>query len=231
MVAHASSSTPTSQALNRSRTPSDTCATSPNGNSARRTREQRCRPHVLALLDEHFTRLGLLDPQRHVRIAIAGYSLDAILAGLAIFDAKKRADTLPEGVDARYLLGIVRNVAAKAEGEHFARAMLDLRIEARDRMLAPLLVARDAICTGDDAARVSAECIDRALASTLSPSPRPPPPPAPRDPPPAAAAPAPPAPQEDGSHNVVPSPTRSLGPAGAPAPTLARPLPALGRSW
>jgi len=135
---------------------------------ARRTREQRCRPHVLALLDEHFTRLGLLDPQRHVRIAIAGYPLDAIVAGLAIFDAKKRADTLPEGVDARYLLGIVRNVAAKAEGEHFARAMLDLRIEARDRMLAPLLVARDAICTGDDAARVSAECIDRALATSGS---------------------------------------------------------------
>jgi hypothetical protein len=135
---------------------------------ARRTREQRCRPHVLALLDEHFARLQLLDPKRYVRIAIAAFPLNAILAGLAIFDGKKRAATLPEGVDARYLLGIVRNVADKAEGELVARAMLDLRLEVHDRMLAPLRTACDAICAGDDPARVCYDCVDRALA-TLSP--------------------------------------------------------------
>jgi hypothetical protein len=132
---------------------------------ARRTHEQRCRPHVLSLLDEHFARLGLLDPQRYVRIAIAGFPLNAILAGLAIFDAKKRALTLPDGVDARYLLGIVRNVADKAEGELVARAMLDLRLEVRDRLLTPLRDARDALCAGDDPDPVCDGSVDRALAS------------------------------------------------------------------
>ena len=132
---------------------------------ARQTREQRCRPLVLALLDEHFARLGLLDPKRYVRIAIAAYPLNAITAGLAIFDAKSRAGTLPDGVDARYLLGIVRNVADKAEGEHVARTMLDLRLEVRDRMLTPLRAERDALCADDDPARVSDQCVDRALAT------------------------------------------------------------------
>src|SRR5208282_2802992 len=84
---------------------------------ARRTREARCRPEVLDLLDAHFARLGLIDPQRSVRIAIAGHSVRAILAGIAIFDAKITAKTLPDGVDARYLLGIVTNVDEQTEGE------------------------------------------------------------------------------------------------------------------
>jgi hypothetical protein len=130
---------------------------------ARTTLQQRRRPEVLALLDAHFERLALLDPQRHVRLAIAAYPLDAILAGLAIFDGKKRAATLPDGADSRYLLGIVRNVAEKAEGEHVARAMLDLRLEARDRMLAPLRAARDAVWATNDPDTASAVCIDRAL--------------------------------------------------------------------
>jgi hypothetical protein len=107
----------------------------------------------------------LTDPKRYVRIAIAAYPLNAIIAGLAIFDAKSRTGTLPDGVDARYLLGIVRNVADKAEGEHIARTMLDLRLEVRDRMLTPLRAERDALCAGDDPARVSDLCVDRALAT------------------------------------------------------------------
>jgi hypothetical protein len=130
---------------------------------ARRTLEARRRPEVLALLDQHFARLALLDPQRHLRLAIARYPLDAIVAGLAIFGAKRRAGTLPDGADARYLLGIVRNVADKTEGEHLARGLLELRLEARDRALAPLLAARDAICSAHDVARVCSDCVDRAL--------------------------------------------------------------------
>jgi hypothetical protein len=132
---------------------------------ARRSLQERRHPDVLALLDDHFTRLGLLDPQHHVRLAIAGHPLNAIVAGIATFDGKRRASTLPDGADARYLLGIVRNIADKAEGELVARAMLALRLEARDRMLAPLRAARDALCTGNDIARVSADCIDRSLAT------------------------------------------------------------------
>lgn len=130
---------------------------------ARRTREARCRPEVLALLDSLFARLGLLDPQRSVRVAIAGHSLHAILAGISIFDAKLTAKTLPDGVDARYLLGIVKNVDAQTEGEHFARNLYDLRVEMRDRMLAAMIADRDAVVAHSDINQVIAQCVDRAL--------------------------------------------------------------------
>lgn len=131
---------------------------------ARRTLEARRRPDVLRLLDAHFTRLGLLDPERHVRIAIAGHPLDAIVDGIAIFEGKRLAKTLPDGADARYLHGIVRNIAAQSEGEHIGRRLFALRLEARDAMLASLVAARDGLCAGHDASRVVAECVDRALA-------------------------------------------------------------------
>ena len=135
---------------------------------ARRTLEARRRPEVLAMLDAHFAHLALLDPERHIRLAIAGYPMSAIVDGIAIFEGKRRAGTLPEGADARYLLGIVKNVAAKMEGEHVTRAMLDLRLEARDRALAGLLAERDAVCSTGDVAHVSSTCVDHALA-TASP--------------------------------------------------------------
>lgn len=130
---------------------------------ARRTLEARRRPEVLALLDEHFLRLALIDPARHIRLAIAGHSQNAIVNGIAIFDGKKLAKTLPDGADARYLLGIVKNVDAKTEGEHIAEAMLKLRLEFRDRVLASLVAARDVICAQPDVTRVCADCVDRAL--------------------------------------------------------------------
>jgi hypothetical protein len=135
---------------------------------ARQTLETRRRPEVLCLLDEHFDRLGLLDPERHVRIAIAGYPLSAIADGLALFRAKAIAKTLPEGVDARYLLGIVRNIAADIEGEHFASSLLRVRLEARDRMLAPLVARRDTLLASSDAPNVLNQLVDSAL-NTQSP--------------------------------------------------------------
>jgi hypothetical protein len=129
---------------------------------ARRTLEARRRPEVLVLLDTQFARLGLLDPERHIRIAIAGHPFDAIVDGIAIFEGKRLAQTLPDGVDARYLHGIVRNLAAQAEGEHIARRLFALRLQARDTMLASLIAARDAVCSGET---VLADCVDRALAT------------------------------------------------------------------
>ena len=131
---------------------------------ARRTLEARRRPDVLLLLDTHFARLGLLDPERHIRIAIAGHPFDAIVDGIAIFEGKRLAKTLPDGVDARYLHGIVRNIAAQTEGEHMARRLFALRIEARDTMLASLVAARDIVSAGPDTKRVVGDCVDRALA-------------------------------------------------------------------
>jgi hypothetical protein len=109
-------------------------------------------------------RLGLVDPERHIRIALAAHPLDAIVAAIAIFDGKRLAATLPDGADARDLHGIVRNVVAQAEGEHVARRMLELRLEARDRMLAPLVAAREVVCAGIEIGRVCTECVDHALA-------------------------------------------------------------------
>jgi hypothetical protein len=131
---------------------------------ARATLEARQRPEVRSLLDLHFERLDLLDPERYVRLAIGRYPLDAIVDGIAIFEGKRLARTLPEGADARYLLGIVRNVATKREGEQIAEALLRLRLDARDRLLAPLLIERDLVCdSARDEHEVMTECVRRAL--------------------------------------------------------------------
>jgi hypothetical protein len=111
---------------------------------ARATILARQNPTVRDLLDDAFARLALLDPEHHLRVAIARYPLDVIVDGLAIFEAKGRVGTLPPGVDARYLLGIVRNISDEREGIAIAEELLRARLDARDRMLAPLVHARDA---------------------------------------------------------------------------------------
>jgi hypothetical protein len=111
---------------------------------ARATLLARENPTVRDLLDDAFARLALLDPERHLRAAIARYPLDVIVDGIAIFEAKGRVGTLPPGVDARYLLGIVRNLGDEREGIAIAEELLRARLDARDRVLAPLVHARDA---------------------------------------------------------------------------------------
>jgi hypothetical protein len=133
---------------------------------ARRTLEARRRPEVLALLDHHFTRLELLDPERNIRVAIAGYPKSAIVDGLTIFEAKRQANTLPDGADARYLLGIVKNVAAKTEGEILAELLYRNRIEARDRFLAPLRVEREALRSEPNVLRVLLVCVEKATGTS-----------------------------------------------------------------
>jgi hypothetical protein len=131
---------------------------------ARLTKDARQRPEIKVLLDDHFARLGLIDPERHIRMAIARYPLDAIVDGIAIFTGKLHAGTLPEDVDARYLLGIVRNVATQCEGERIAEALLAQRIEARDRALASLETKRAAVCEPSRSTRdVIADCVEHAL--------------------------------------------------------------------
>jgi hypothetical protein len=133
---------------------------------ARLTLQARRRPEVLALLDDYFARLALLDPERHIRIAIAGYPLDAIVSAISLFDAKLRTKTLPDGADARYLLGIVKNTAAKTEGELFAEILYRNRIEVRDRFLAALRVERDALRSSEpNIALLLGICAEKALAA------------------------------------------------------------------
>ena len=131
---------------------------------ARATLAARQRPEGRALLDAHFQRLALADPERHVRLAIGRYPLDAIIDGIAIFDGKRQAGTLPAGADARYLLGVVRNLAATVEGETVAKTLLALRLEARDQALGALATTRAVVCRPDRGGlEVIADCVDRAL--------------------------------------------------------------------
>jgi hypothetical protein len=132
---------------------------------ARRTLEARRRPDVLAYLDDAFARLALLDPERHLRVAIAGHPKTAIASSVAIFEAKRRAGTLPDGADARYLLGIVKNVTAKTEGEIIAEMLWEERMRARDFFLAPLRAERDKLLAENDPEDVIGDCADHALAT------------------------------------------------------------------
>jgi hypothetical protein len=130
---------------------------------ARQTRAARLDPVIRALLDDGFARLGLLDPERHFRDAIACYPRDTIVDAIAIFAGKRTAGTLPEGVDARYLLGIVKNVHHLHEAEPITEALIRERLAARDRFLAPLVLERDAILAtrGADVSATLIALVDR----------------------------------------------------------------------
>ena len=112
---------------------------------AREARRRRLDPVVRALLDAAFERLGLDDPESHLRSVIACWPLEAVVNGIAVFEGKMTAGTLPDGVDARYLRGIVKNLAEEAEGWHIAEALLRERLAARDLALAHLGQKRDAL--------------------------------------------------------------------------------------
>jgi len=112
---------------------------------AHKTAQARQDPFVRRILDEAFARLELLDPKGSIRAAIARYPLDAVINGIATFEAKRHARTLPEGATGRYLLGIVRNIAQQDEGLRITEALVQARLEAKDYLLAPLRTALDAI--------------------------------------------------------------------------------------
>ena len=126
------------------------------------TRRARLDPIVRALLDEVFVRLGFDDPTGNVKNAIAGYPHDAVLAGIATFEGKRDAGTLPPDAGPRYLLGIVRNIAERDEGLAVARHLWERRVQARDGALRRLVANRDATAGApEERLRVF---IDRALA-------------------------------------------------------------------
>lgn len=133
---------------------------------ARQTLEARLDPERRLLLDEAFNRLELVDPQGHIRAAIARYPLDAILAGLAVFEGKKAVGSLPDGAAGRYLLGIVRNLAQEDEGLAIAEALLRLRLEVHDSALAALAKARDSTRQqAQEPTQTLASFVDSALAT------------------------------------------------------------------
>jgi hypothetical protein len=127
-------------------------------------RRARLDPVTRAMLDHAFDDLGLIDPDRHFRDAIAAHPLSAVLAGIAIFRGKRSARRLPDGVDARYLLGIVKNVAQDDEFMAISEALLQARLQARDLALAPLRAELASIRAGSS--DTLDQIVDRAMSST-----------------------------------------------------------------
>ena len=136
---------------------------------AYRTRQARLDPLVRLILDDAFERLGLDDPDGHIRDAIARYPLNAVHAGIAIFEGKRAASTLPPDVGGRYMLGIVSNISQEDEGYEIAEALWRLRQDARDRALEHLdgQLAEERKAADDPLALIQ-RLADRAIASTRS---------------------------------------------------------------
>lgn len=111
--------------------------------AARQTGQARQDPTVRSILDAAFARLGLDDASGNARTAIAAYPIDFVLEGIAIFEGKRHAGTLTPEDDARYLLGIVRNLARQDEGLATADALWRLRQEAGDHLLRNLRTRHD----------------------------------------------------------------------------------------
>lgn len=106
--------------------------------SAQQTLRARQNPVARQLIEEASMRLSLGDPTGTLADAIARYPLGPIVDGVAIFEGKHAAGCLPTGVDGRYLLGIVRNLAEEREAGLICEAMLQARLRAQDLLLAPL---------------------------------------------------------------------------------------------
>jgi hypothetical protein len=102
---------------------------------AQQTTLRRQDPLVLLLIQQALYRLGLADPEQHFTAELARWGRDAIVEGIAIFEGKRAADTLPKDVDVRYLLGIVRNVAQDNELCEITESLIESRLAARDLAL------------------------------------------------------------------------------------------------
>lgn len=139
--------------------------------AARRTLQARQDPIVRQTIAAAFQRLGFEDPKGHLLDAIARYPLDPVIDGIALFEGKQAAGSLPRDLElpGRYLLGIVRNIAHQREGELISEAMLRARLEAQDAQLAGLDHSRRLIREQTLGAPQSINCfIDNALNTVRS---------------------------------------------------------------
>ena len=136
--------------------------------AARRTLQARQDPTVRQVLAEAYARLGIADPDGHQLDATARYPLSAVVDGIAVFEGKLAAGSLPADLKlpGRYLLGIVRNFATEREGDLIGEAMLRARLGARDALLAPLVDLRRSIQREvPGAAETIARFLDEAVAT------------------------------------------------------------------
>ena len=136
---------------------------------ARSTREARRDPVRLQLMDEGLEDLGIPDPDRRLAVALAGYAADAIVRGLATFQAKKALGTVPVGADpGRYLGGIIRQLHIEMELTRIADHLLGQRIRLRDITLEPLQRLADRYRAEVHPSLLPETFVDRALEAAPS---------------------------------------------------------------
>ena len=134
---------------------------------ARQSRRQRADPVRLKLLAEQLADLDIDDPQGEASLSLSGYSLGAILHGIAIFRSKKQMGTLPRDCDPyRYLAGIIRNTDSRESLERMATHLLQIRMRAGDLQRAPLLAKADAIRQSHPAQSAVSEFVANALGAS-----------------------------------------------------------------
>jgi len=131
---------------------------------ARQTRQARQDPLVRAVLDEAFERLALDDPDHNLRDAIARYSLDTVIDAIATFEGMRQLQPQTAPRDARYLLGIARNIEHVHEAIPITEALIRERRAVRDRLLAQLDAQRNHIAAiASDPDAQLRELLDQAL--------------------------------------------------------------------
>ncbi len=131
---------------------------------SRTTAERRTDPARRELIREALQRHGIDDPTANLELSIAGYGIEAILQGIATFDAKVACRTLPPDADpGRYFAGIVRNTDTRLELERFADSLLELRLRHRQLTLDPLQRALETLRNQHDPTALPAILVTRAL--------------------------------------------------------------------
>lgn len=134
----------------------------------RATREARLDPVRIALLTQGLEELGIPDPDRHLTLALASYSRDAIAYGLSIYRTKRDRGTLPPDADGRYLGGIIRNHDTKLEVTQFSSHILEQRIRLRDLSLRPLQHIESQVRATTPSHDLPQAFADRALDATYT---------------------------------------------------------------
>ena len=106
----------------------------------RLTREARLDPVRIGLLKKGLAELDIPDPDDRLAKGLACFSRDAIIRGLAIFEAKRDKGTLPQDPhsDGAYLGGIISNKHTQLELERVEVHLMKQRLRARDLSLDPL---------------------------------------------------------------------------------------------
>lgn len=133
-------------------------------NKIRQTTKQRADPERRKLLEGALSRLEIPDPDGRLADVLAGFTKDALLAGIGIFEGKQQAGTIPDDADdGPYLSGIVNNVQDRLELEAIAESLLEIRLRQRDLALTELEHQREEILSESDPARRLTRAVDRTL--------------------------------------------------------------------